>query len=46
MAYEGGWAVVSEDMKVLRISAEQPQEVAAVTGLEASAPVELSLIHI
>lgn len=40
VAYEGGWAVVSEDMKVLRISAEQPQEVAAVTGLEASAPVE------
>ena len=40
VAYEGGWAVVSEDMKVLRISAREPQEVAAVTGLEASAPVE------
>lgn len=40
VAYEGGWAVVSEDLKVLRLSAEQPQGIAAVTGLEASAPAE------
>ena len=40
VAYEGGWAVVSEDLKVLRLSAEQPQDIAAVTGLEASAPAE------
>ena len=40
VAYEGGWAVVSEDLKVLRLSTEQPQGIAAVTGLEASAPAE------
>lgn len=46
VAYEGGWAVVSEDLRVLRNSPQQPEGVAAITGLQASAPVEGQLLEV
>ena len=46
VAYEGGWAVVSEDFRVLQNSPQQPEGVAAVTGLQASAPVEGQLLKV